>query len=122
MLRLMVMRLLLLASLLLTGCGDDSGCSNFNPKSRPLAAGASEQVTVTVVDGALAGTLDVNGGYYAHPMVTVEVPGGGTMASPSPRIGSRPEQRQGVVRLDEQGVVLDLGEQQFVVDGPLGCD
>lgn len=77
---------------------------------------------MSVVDGALAGALDVNGGCYAHPIVTVQEPGGGTAASPSPRVVPGPGQRQGVVRLDEGGVVLDLGEQRFLLDGPLGCE
>jgi hypothetical protein len=94
------------------GGGDASGCSDFNPRSDPLALGRSANVTVRVVDGRL-GSLDVAGGYWISD---------DTVALPDGEYEAIAVLTEAVQPGGEGTVLVDLGDHGSVVfTGPIYC-
>lgn len=104
--------------MLLPACG--SGCQE--PDSQPLDEGESVTVDVSVERGFIVSVIDVNGHFYRQPSVAMRQEGGGTSNSPSPSLATGPRERTALVTRDAAGLVMEVGEQSFRLDGPIRCE
>ncbi|MFN3257254.1 MAG: hypothetical protein ACE37B_16335 [Ilumatobacter sp.] len=63
---------------LAAGCGDESGCDDFNPQSQPVDVGSSHPIEVEFVDGGWS-FLDFAGRYWDTTDAEPELLGAGTV-------------------------------------------
>lgn len=90
-------------------CGDASGCSDFNPRSEPIAPGQHQEIEVEVVDGGW-GIVDADDGYWS------------TEGVPHPQAEDG-ETLRGVATLTPDGLRVDFGEHGVVIfPNTYGCE